>query len=200
MKRIRYYLKFNWFCSFEHDWPDVRLEAKVSDGILLYKTEDNEIYCYELPTHAICGIPWSVDREEEVEISKKPIKLESIEPIHVNWKSRNRGANGGNVRLNPMPGGATKLYNNRYYKKIKEDGFNRLNKPKKSPPKGEVFQIYDNNLKMKETKWTAQILLQSNRLTRVEFFSPSNLREDAEATVKALYNVTDVRQLRRLWN
>ena len=54
--------------------------------------------------------------------------------------------------------------------------------------------------KMKETKWTAQILLQSNRLTRVEFFSPSNLREDAEATVKALYNVTDVRQLRRLWN
>ena len=53
---------------------------------------------------------------------------------------------------------------------------------------------------MKETKWTAQILLQSNRLTRVEFFSPSNLREDAEETVKALYNVTDVRQLRRLWN
>ena len=30
---------------------------------------------------------------------------------------------------------------------------------------------------MIETKWTAQILLQSNRLTRVEFFSPSNLRE-----------------------
>ena len=53
---------------------------------------------------------------------------------------------------------------------------------------------------MKETKWTAQIMLQSNRLTRVEFFSPSNLREDAEATVKALYGVTDVRQLRRIWS
>ena len=53
---------------------------------------------------------------------------------------------------------------------------------------------------MKETKWTAQILLQSNRFTILEFFSQSNLREDAEATVKALYNVTDVRQLRRLWN
>ena len=52
---------------------------------------------------------------------------------------------------------------------------------------------------MKETKWTAQILLNSNRLTRVEFFSPSNLREDAEETVKALYGVTDVRQLRRIW-
>ena len=55
-------------------------------------------------------------------------------------------------------------------------------------------------IKMKETKWTAQIMLQSNRLTRVEFFSPSNLREDAEATVKALYGVTDVRQLRRIWS
>ena len=53
---------------------------------------------------------------------------------------------------------------------------------------------------MKETKWTAQIMLQSNRLTRVEFFSPSNLREDAEETVKALYGVTDVRQLRRIWS
>ena len=46
----------------------------------------------------------------------------------------------------------------------------------------------------------AYILLNSNRLTRVEFFSPSNLREDAEETVKALYGVTDVRQLRRIWS
>ena len=53
---------------------------------------------------------------------------------------------------------------------------------------------------MKETKWTAQIMLQSNRLTRVEFFSPSNLREDAEQTCKALFGVSDVRQLTRLWN
>ena len=53
---------------------------------------------------------------------------------------------------------------------------------------------------MKETKWQAYILLNSNRLTRVEFFSPSNLREDAEETVKALYGVTDVRQLRRNWS
>jgi hypothetical protein len=53
---------------------------------------------------------------------------------------------------------------------------------------------------MKETKWSAQILLNSNRLTKVEFFSPSNLREDAERTVKALYGVTDVRQLTRIWS
>ena len=52
---------------------------------------------------------------------------------------------------------------------------------------------------MKETKWTAQILLNSNRLTRVEFFSPSNLREDAEKRCKSLFGVTDVRQLKREW-
>ena len=53
---------------------------------------------------------------------------------------------------------------------------------------------------MRETKWSAQILLNSNRLTKVEFISPSNLREDAEQTCKALYCVSDVRQLTRLWN
>ena len=52
----------------------------------------------------------------------------------------------------------------------------------------------------RETKWSAQILLSSNRLKKVEFKSPSNLREDAEQTCKALYGVTDVRQLTRLWN
>ncbi len=53
---------------------------------------------------------------------------------------------------------------------------------------------------MKETKWTAQIMLQSNRLTRVVSASASTVRADAEASVKALYGVTDVRQLRRLWS
>ena len=52
----------------------------------------------------------------------------------------------------------------------------------------------------RETKWSAQILLNSNRLTKVEFISPSNLREDAEQRCKALYGVSDVRQLTRLWN
>ena len=52
----------------------------------------------------------------------------------------------------------------------------------------------------RETKWSAQILLNSNRLTKVEFFCESNLREDAEQRCKALYGVTDVRQLTRLWN
>ena len=53
---------------------------------------------------------------------------------------------------------------------------------------------------MKETKWSAQILLSSNRLTKVEFICPSNLREDAEQTCKELYVVSDVPQLTRLWN
>ena len=52
----------------------------------------------------------------------------------------------------------------------------------------------------RETKWSAQILLSSNRLKKVEFFCETNLREDAEQRCKALYGVTDVRQLTRLWN
>ncbi len=53
---------------------------------------------------------------------------------------------------------------------------------------------------MKEVKWSAQILLPSNRLQKVEFLSASNLREDAEAKCKSLFGVSDVRQLTRLWN
>ena len=52
---------------------------------------------------------------------------------------------------------------------------------------------------MKETKWSAQILLNSNRLTKVEFLCHSNLREDAEQKCKALFGVSDVRQLKREW-
>tara|TARA_Y200000002_G_scaffold328899_1_gene292739 strand:+ start:302 stop:463 length:162 start_codon:yes stop_codon:yes gene_type:complete len=53
---------------------------------------------------------------------------------------------------------------------------------------------------MKSTKWSAQVLLESNRLVKVEFTTPSNLRGDAEQTCKALFGVSDVRQLTRLWN
>ena len=36
---------------------------------------------------------------------------------------------------------------------------------------------------MKPIKWSAQILLDSNRLQKVEFLSDSNLRQDAEQNV-----------------
>ncbi len=52
---------------------------------------------------------------------------------------------------------------------------------------------------MQKTKWSAQVLLSSNRLTKVEFVCESNLREDAEQRCKALYGVSDVRQLKREW-
>jgi len=52
---------------------------------------------------------------------------------------------------------------------------------------------------MKETKWSAQILLSSNRLTKVEFLCNSNLREDAEQKCRALFGVNDIRQLKREW-
>lgn len=53
---------------------------------------------------------------------------------------------------------------------------------------------------MKDYQWTAEVLLPSNRLQKVRFDCASNLREDAEERCKALYGVTDVRQLTRLWN
>ena len=49
-------------------------------------------------------------------------------------------------------------------------------------------------------RWSAQILLSSNRLKKVEFWCESNLREDAEQRCKALFGVTDVRQLLREWS
>jgi len=53
---------------------------------------------------------------------------------------------------------------------------------------------------MNNTNWTAQILLDSNRLVKVEFtVCKSNLREDALQRCKALYGVSDVRQLTRVW-
>ena len=52
---------------------------------------------------------------------------------------------------------------------------------------------------MKPIKWEAYILLESNRLTKVEFLCQSNLREDAEQRCKSLFGVSDVRQLKREW-
>ena len=49
-------------------------------------------------------------------------------------------------------------------------------------------------------RWSAQILLSSNRLKKVEFWCESNLREDAEQRCKALFGVTDVRQMVREWS
>ncbi len=52
---------------------------------------------------------------------------------------------------------------------------------------------------MKDIQWSAYILLPSNRLQKVEFVCESNLRQDAEAKCKAMFGVTDVRQLKREW-
>jgi len=37
-------------------------------------------------------------------------------------------------------------------------------------------------------------------LQKVEFLSDSNLRQDAEQKCRALFGVTDIRQLKREWN
>ena len=49
-------------------------------------------------------------------------------------------------------------------------------------------------------KWSAQILLDSNRLKKVEFWCESNLKQDAEQRCRSLFGVTDVRQMVREWN
>tara|TARA_Y100001963_G_scaffold141899_1_gene210747 strand:+ start:305 stop:466 length:162 start_codon:yes stop_codon:yes gene_type:complete len=53
---------------------------------------------------------------------------------------------------------------------------------------------------LKDFKWSAYILLPSNRLQKVEWLCESNLKEDAEQRCKALFGATDVRQLKREWN
>ena len=53
---------------------------------------------------------------------------------------------------------------------------------------------------MKPIKWTAQILLESNRLQKVEFLCESNLRCDAEQRCRSMFGVSDVRQLTRVWS
>ena len=53
---------------------------------------------------------------------------------------------------------------------------------------------------MKPIKWSAQILLDSNRLTKVDFLCTSNLRQDAEQKCRSLFGSTDIRQLKREWN
>ncbi len=53
---------------------------------------------------------------------------------------------------------------------------------------------------MKAIRWTAQILLESNRLQKVEFLCNSNLRQDAEQRCRSMFGVTDVRQLTRVWD
>ena len=49
-------------------------------------------------------------------------------------------------------------------------------------------------------KWSAYILLPSNRLQKVEWLCESNLKQDAEARCKSLFGVTDVRQMVREWS
>ena len=62
-----------------------------------------------------------------------------------------------------------------------------------------IFYVYYYE-PMKDVQWSAYVLLPSNRLQKVEFMCPSNLREDAENRCKSLFGVTDVRQLKREWS
>ena len=63
-----------------------------------------------------------------------------------------------------------------------------------------IYYWRDLIVKKAPYKWSAQILLDSNRLKKVEFWCESNLKQDAEQRCRSLFGVTDVRQLLREWN
>ena len=68
-----------------------------------------------------------------------------------------------------------------------------LHYPEKYAGTADLVGIYQGNECVIDFK-------QSNRLKKVEFFCDSNLKEDAEQRCKALFGVTDVRQLLREWS
>lgn len=156
MKKTRYYLKLGkqvstpgfdeneWFCAFG-------IEFIKANNVKIYLDKKlNKLYCYEKPTkftqqewgqsmYSLHSPDLMIDYEEEVEIEEKTTKLKRG-PVkgQLNWKSSNRG---GGVRLKPTH--ATKTEGPiRQYKKVKEDGFTRLNKPKNGPPKGTIVGIF----------------------------------------------------------
>jgi len=51
---------------------------------------------------------------------------------------------------------------------------------------------------IEETVWSAYVLLHSNKLKKVEFTSPSNMRQDATQVAMAIFGAQEVRQLRRI--
>ena len=138
MKKTRYIYTHDMYEDNTHFGRNDMWNFFETTGIKLHvDTKKNYYYSYEFAGNHPSWYTFS--HTEEVEVSQEPIKLKSKEPITDNWKSRNRGGNGKNVKLNPKSVQATKLYHN-YYKPIKEDGFSRPNKAKKSPPKGEILE------------------------------------------------------------
>ena len=63
-----------------------------------------------------------------------------------------------------------------------------------------VYYWRDLIIMKRSYKWSAYILLPSNRLQKVEWLWESNLKQDAEARCKSMFGVTDVRQMVREWS
>ena len=124
--------------------PDLQRD-KIIGGVCKEIKEDTLELIYEI---------WEVDENKfkhpsvssykkvEIEVESKLVKLPSEKPKKINWKSSNKGGNGKNVTLNPKPSNVTKNPGPvRFYENIEENGFTRLNKPKKSSSKGTIVGI-----------------------------------------------------------
>ncbi len=159
MIKTRYYLKFgkqtSTFGIDPQKWiKEFGWEFVKSNGVKVYYDEDaKQLYCYERPTllrqydwghtmYSLHSADLIIDYEKVVEVEEKTIKLESGKSKKIQWKSSNRGGNGKNVTLNPKPSNVTKNPGPvRFYESIEENGFTRLNNPKKSSPKGTIVGI-----------------------------------------------------------
>lgn len=146
MKKIRYYFRDS---VWKEDSPNIgsraaslnrslreinsklRVDVHHQYVTVLDEIPPDNLLSYHFLEYVKCE---EIDFEYEQKVTKlKPGPVRG----QLNWKSSNRGP----VRLKP----SLKTKNEgpiREYKKVKEDGFTRLNKPKNGPPKGTIVGIF----------------------------------------------------------
>ena len=102
MKKTRYYLNIWMPGGIDHDWSDVRYDAS-KNGMLLYRTDANEIYSYEYDGQEYIRGGWnwpvSLIRTEEVEIEEKVTKLPPDDRYKNGYNWKNAHIRGANSRL-----------------------------------------------------------------------------------------------------
>jgi len=147
MKKTKYYFTCEGIYRDSCDWTYICLEA-AKQKIKLYKDkETGEMFSYQSMNDVTLytgSHDWGITplRSEEVDIDPKFTKLKPGKSRKTQWKSSNKGGNGKNVTLNPKSFNTAKKPGPvRYYNKVEQDGFTRLNKPKNNSPKGTIVGI-----------------------------------------------------------
>jgi hypothetical protein len=158
MKNVVY--RYTIFGNYATDFRNIAVAVEEGNGLMVNSDlQRDEIIggvCKEIKEDTLELIYeiWEVDENKfkhpsvssykkvEIEVESKLVKLPPGKPKKIQWKSGNKGGNGKNVTLNPKPSNVTKNPGPvRFYESIEENGFTRLNKPKKSSPKGTIVGI-----------------------------------------------------------